>query len=53
MIMPVGYLLFDTSISIADTSVPNNEIAGNVGEADNLGSSSAAITITMYTVTDE
>jgi len=55
-IILVGLLLLglsDTVISIADTSVPNNGIAGSVGEADNSDSSSAVITIMIYTVTDE
>ena len=44
--------LSDTSISIADTGVPDNEVTGSVSKASN-SSSSATITITMYAVADE
>lgn len=54
-ILLAGLVLFglsDTVISIADTSVPNDEVA-NGQEVDNPDSASAVITITMYTVSDE
>lgn len=44
--------LSDTGISIADTSVLNSEATSSVSKAGNP-STSATITITMYTVTDE
>ena len=50
---PVRNFLFglsDTSISIADTSVPDNEVADS---GANNYSASATITITMYTSSDE
>ena len=42
----------DTRISIADTGVSDNEIAGSVSKASN-SSASATITITMYAVADD
>ncbi len=39
----------DGSPSIADTSVPNNEVASNVNQNDNPNSTTATITITMRT----
>jgi hypothetical protein len=44
--------LSDTSISIADTSTPDNEITSSISKASN-SSASATIIITMYTVSDE
>ena len=44
--------LTDTSISIADTGVPNREATSSVSKASN-SSASATITITMYAVADE
>ena len=41
--------LSDTSISIADTGVPNNETTSSISKTDN-SSASATITITMYAV---
>ena len=54
--MVLGLLLLgisDTSASIADTNVPDNEIPSNVREADDSDSATATITITMYTLPDE
>ena len=42
----------DTSISIGDTNIPDNEITTSQTEASN-SSASATITITMYAVADE
>jgi hypothetical protein len=42
--------LSDTSISIADTGIPDNEAASN--EPDN-SSATATITITMYSVASQ
>ena len=44
--------LSDTRISIADTNVPNDEVASRVSKASN-SSASATITITMYAAADE
>lgn len=41
-----------TRASIADTSIPDNEVTSSVTEGDN-SSASATITITMWTVPDE
>lgn len=43
--------LSDTSISTADTGVPNNEATSSISKASN-SSASATITITMYAVAD-
>ena len=43
--------LSDTDISVADTSIPNNEVAGSVSRSSN-SSASATIVITMYTLPD-
>ncbi len=40
----------DTGSSIADTSIPDNEVASSVSKASNP---SASATITMYAVADE
>ena len=46
--------LSDTVISIADTSVPNNEVTSSEREVDASNSSATAtITITMTTATHE
>ena len=48
-ILPVGLVLLglsDTDISVADTSIPDNEVATSVSKASNC-SASATITITM------
>ena len=42
----------DTVISIADTCVPNSEVTSSMSKASN-SSTSATITITMFTVVDE
>ena len=42
----------DTSVSLADTNIPHNEITTNQTEASN-SSASATITITMYAMADE
>ena len=50
-IILVGAVLFglsDSAISIADTSIPDNEMTTRQAEASN-SSASATITITMYT----
>lgn len=44
--------LSNTSISITDTGVPDNEATSNIGKAGNP-SASAAIVITMYTSPSE
>ncbi len=44
--------LSDTDISVADTSISENNGIGSVTKASN-SSASAIITITMYTVADE
>ena len=52
-IFVVGVVLLgltDTDISVADTSVPNDEVVSSVSKARN---SSAGATITMYAVADE
>ena len=41
----------DTDASVADTSVPHNEVASTGAEAGN--SSSASIVITMYAMADK
>jgi hypothetical protein len=54
-ILLVGLVLLglsDTRISIADTSVPNNEVTGTISKAGN-SSASATIMITMHAVADE
>ena len=54
-ILLVGLLVFvssDATISIADTSVPDNEVTSDVNEARN-SSASASIKITMTGVLDE
>jgi hypothetical protein len=43
--------LSDTSISIADTGVPNNEAASSISKASN-SSASATITITVYAMAE-
>lgn len=52
-VLAVGLILLglgDTDISIADTSVPDNEVASSVSKA---GNSSASATITMTGVFNE
>lgn len=44
--------LNDTDISVADSNIPDNEVASSVSKTSN-SSASATITITMYTVVDE
>ena len=54
-ILLIGLVLLglsDTRISIADTSIPDNEVTSSVSKVGN-SSASATITITMYTVADE
>jgi len=54
-ILLIGLVLLglsDTSISIADTSIPENNGTSSVTKASN-SSASATITITMYAVADE
>lgn len=54
-ILLVGLVLFglsDTRISIADTTVPNNEVTSSVSKASN-SSARATITIMMYTLPNE
>lgn len=54
-ILLVGLVILgirDTHTVIADTSVPNDEVASNIDRA-NDSSASATITITMYTADDE
>lgn len=55
VILLVGLVAFglnDTTISLADTGVPNNEITSSVSKASN-STAGAAITITMYAMADE
>jgi len=55
VVLLAGVVLFglsDTAISIADTSIPDDEITTSQTEASN-SSASAAITITMTGVLDE
>jgi len=42
----------DTRASIADTTIPDNQITSSVSEIDDSNSTSAIITITMYAVAD-
>ncbi len=54
-VLLVGLVLLglsDTRISIAHTSVPDNEVASSVSKAGD-SSASATITITMYTVANK
>ena len=54
-IILAGLVLFglsDTSISIADTGVPNGAATSSVSKSSN-SSASATITITMYAVANE
>jgi len=44
--------LSDTDISVADTSIPDNEVTSSISKASN-SSASATITITMNTVADK
>ena len=44
--------LNDTSISIADTGVPDTKVTSSISKASN-SSAGATITITMYAVADE
>lgn len=44
--------LNDRDVSVADTSVPNNDVASSVSKASN-SSASATITITMTGILDE
>ncbi len=45
--------LADSKDSIADTSIPDNEVAINVTGTESPNSASATITITMYGLADE
>jgi len=40
--------LADSTASIADTSVPDNEVASDINQADNPDLASGTIAITMY-----
>ena len=54
-ILLAGLVLFglsDTRISIADTGVPDNEVASSISKASN-SSSRATITTTVYTLPSE
>jgi hypothetical protein len=54
-VLRAGLILFslnDTAISVADTSILNNEVITSHVETSNY-SASATITITMYTVDGE
>jgi len=42
----------DSSAPLADSNIPDNEVATNQAEANN-SSASATITITMYAMVDE
>ena len=55
VVLLAGVVLFglsDAVISIADTSIPDNEVTSSVSKASN-SSASATITITMYAVAHE
>ena len=52
LVVSVLFGLSDTDISIADTSVPDNEVISSISKASN-SSASATITTTMYAVADE
>jgi len=55
VVLLAGVVLFglsDAVISIADTSVPNDEVTSSVSQANN-SSAGATITITMYAVANE
>lgn len=43
----------DAKTLVADTGIPDNEVAGNVNETGKSDSGSATITIAMYTLPDE
>ena len=43
----------DTSASIADTTIPDDEVTSKEGNVDNSDSPSASITITMYALPEE
>ena len=54
-IILVGLVLLglsDTDISVADSNIPNNEVASSVSKVSN-SSASATIRITMYTMPNE
>ena len=55
LVVLLGSLLLlninDTKVSIADSSIPDDEVASS--EVNNADSASATITITMYTGDDE
>jgi hypothetical protein len=48
-LLVLGISNSNDGISIADTSVPDNEVTSSIGNS----STSATITITMYAVADE
>jgi hypothetical protein len=52
LVRSVVLSLSDKDISIADTSIPNDEVASSVSKASN-SSASATITVTMYTGDEE
>jgi len=45
--------LADTTTSIADADIPDNELTTSASEANNPDSATAIITVTMYTLPDE
>jgi hypothetical protein len=54
-VLLIGLVLLgsgDKDISVADTSITDNEVAGSVSKASN-SSASAAITITMTGISNE
>jgi len=54
-ILPVRLVLFDltdTDISVADTSIPNDEVTSRVSKVSN-SSASTTITITVTGILDE
>ena len=54
-VLLIGSVLFgssDKGVSVADTSVPDNEVASGISKANN-SPASATIMITMYTSPDE
>jgi len=45
----LGSGISDSSPTIADTNIPNNEVTGSVNQTDNPSSATATVTITMQT----
>ena len=55
-ILLVGLVLLglnDTNITVADTSIPDNEVTSSISKASNNASATATITITMTGIPNE